>query len=191
MNHQNVLSVEGVAPKLFDFCMVSRWMVNGNILNYVRKNPAADRLRLVRPMHRWSYSEPTRVKIVARGHPRSELSTPQRSRPWRSQGCAWKSCSFLLRLTHYRSQSNILIDADGSPRISDYGLSSITKNDNSFNASTPDRDGTIRYRAPELFATDGVTNVEKKRPTTKSDVYSLSMVIVEVRPSSERISFSP
>ena len=29
------------------FCMVSPWMENGNVLSYTRKNPEANRLRLV------------------------------------------------------------------------------------------------------------------------------------------------
>jgi hypothetical protein len=48
MNHPNILSIEGVAPELFKFCMVSEWMENGNLLDYVVKHPGVDRLQLVR-----------------------------------------------------------------------------------------------------------------------------------------------
>ena len=48
MNHPNVLSIEGVAPEIFEFCMVSRWMAHGNILDFVKKYTAANRLELVR-----------------------------------------------------------------------------------------------------------------------------------------------
>ena len=48
MNHPNVLSIEGVAPGLFEFCLVSRWMVNGGILDYVKQYVGANRLELVR-----------------------------------------------------------------------------------------------------------------------------------------------
>jgi serine/threonine protein kinase len=48
MKHPNILSIEGVAPELFEFCTVSQWMENGNILEYVGKHPGADRLQLVR-----------------------------------------------------------------------------------------------------------------------------------------------
>ena len=47
MDHPNVLSIEGVAPELFEFCMVSRWMVNGNILDYAKKYTDVNRLELV------------------------------------------------------------------------------------------------------------------------------------------------
>jgi serine/threonine protein kinase len=71
------------------------------------------------------------------------------------------------------SQSNILVDAKGIPRLSGYGLSSITRKIHS------NHESTVRYCAPELLMTNGVVMM-KKKPTTKSDVYSLSMVIVEV-----------
>ena len=70
----------------------------------------------------------------------------------------------------------------GSPRLSDFGLCSITRNIDSVNASTPNRGCTIRYCAPELLDVKDVGNVEKKKLTNKTDVYSLSMVIVEVCP---------
>jgi len=47
MKHENVLNIEGVAPGLFEFCMVSRWMDNGNMLNYVRTQGQVDRMGLV------------------------------------------------------------------------------------------------------------------------------------------------
>jgi len=51
MNHPNVLSIEGVAPELFEFSMVSRWMVHGNILNYMEKYTDVNRLELVGIFH--------------------------------------------------------------------------------------------------------------------------------------------
>jgi len=37
MNNPNVLRIEGVAPDLFPCCMVSRWMENGNMLEYLNQ----------------------------------------------------------------------------------------------------------------------------------------------------------
>ena len=45
--HPNILSIEGVAPRLFEFCMVSQWMPNGNMLGYVERHPEVNRLELV------------------------------------------------------------------------------------------------------------------------------------------------
>ena len=47
VSHPNVLMIEGVAPDLFEFCMVSQWMVHSNILDYTEKHAGADRLELV------------------------------------------------------------------------------------------------------------------------------------------------
>ena len=106
------------------------------------------------------------------------------------------SCSSSL-LIFQLSQPNILIDSKGSPRLSDFGLCSITKNIDSANASTANRGFTVRYCAPEILDAGGVVEVEKRKPTNKSDVYSLSMVIVEacefsesmIRPGSDRLRF--
>ena len=49
MNHPNILRIEGAAPDLFPCCMVSRWMENGNLLEYLRQpSGPIDRLDLVR-----------------------------------------------------------------------------------------------------------------------------------------------
>ena len=103
---------------------------------------------------------------------------------------------FSFWLTYPLHQSNILVDAEGCPRLSDFGLSSITTNIVSVNASTPNHGCTVRYCAPELiveYAKVGGRKYKKSfdvKCTQKADVYSLSMVIVEVRPPSDRRSLS-
>ena len=47
MRHCNVLSVEGVAPQLFELCMVSKWMSQGNMTQYMKNNENVDRMKLV------------------------------------------------------------------------------------------------------------------------------------------------
>ena len=48
MSHPNVLRIEGVAPGLFECCMVSRWMEHGNMLEYLNRHQGPiDRLELV------------------------------------------------------------------------------------------------------------------------------------------------
>lgn len=68
---------------------------------------------------------------------------------------------------------------EGSPCLTDFGFCSITKNITSVHASTPNHGCTVRYSAPELLDVGGVR--AKTKLTDKSDVYSFSMVIVEVR----------
>jgi len=47
VRHENVLSVEGIAPGLFELCIVLKWMNNGNMLHYMRAQGQADRMSLV------------------------------------------------------------------------------------------------------------------------------------------------
>lgn len=47
MKHENILSIEGIAPGLFDLCTVTKWMDNGEVREYLRGHREADRLRLV------------------------------------------------------------------------------------------------------------------------------------------------
>jgi len=53
VDHPNVMSIEGVAAKSFKFgfSMVSQWMENGNLLEYMTKYPGANRLDLVGLAH--------------------------------------------------------------------------------------------------------------------------------------------
>jgi len=46
--HPNVLPVIEVSETLFPLCIMTPWMPDGNITQYIQLNPAADRLMLVR-----------------------------------------------------------------------------------------------------------------------------------------------
>ena len=50
LSHPNVLPVLGVSPKLFPLCVITEWMVDGNIMDFTQKHPEVNRLRLVRPI---------------------------------------------------------------------------------------------------------------------------------------------
>lgn len=109
-----------------------------------------------------------------------------------------KSVSFwyrppTCRLAERETQSNILIDPDGNPRLTDFGFSSITMNSASVNASTPSGRGSTRWRAPELLALSIKPKDKEKnktfRPTKKSDMYSFAMVIIEVRSPRPHLDF--
>jgi len=47
LRHPNVLPLIGVAMAEAQFAMVSEWMVNGNINDFVKANPGANRVGLV------------------------------------------------------------------------------------------------------------------------------------------------
>jgi hypothetical protein len=47
LRHPNVLPLIGVTMSETQFAMVSDWMVNGNLSDFVREHPDANRLELV------------------------------------------------------------------------------------------------------------------------------------------------
>jgi len=48
--HPNILPLKGVSVTLnpSSFCVLSEWMPDGNVMEYAKSNPEANRLRLVR-----------------------------------------------------------------------------------------------------------------------------------------------
>jgi len=140
MNHPNVLSIEGVAPELFRYGMVSQWMSNGDMLDYVTRHPEVNRLELLIGVTRGlDYLHNNEVVL-------GDLKGP-----------------------------NVLIDAKGNPRLYNFTHCSFTKITDPANVLAPVCGLTIRYSAPERLSMDG-----PDEPTTMSDVYALSMVIVEL-----------
>ncbi|KAJ3560951.1 hypothetical protein NP233_g10504 [Leucocoprinus birnbaumii] len=73
------------------------------------------------------------------------------------------------------SQDNILIKPDGSACLADFGLSAIAEGGTLSTHVSRKAGGTLCWMAPEI-ALDRIT-----RQTLKSDVYSLSSVMLEVR----------
>lgn len=47
LRHSNVLPLLGVTMSGKHFAMASEWMVNGNVNEFIKANPDADRFRLV------------------------------------------------------------------------------------------------------------------------------------------------
>lgn len=58
LNHSNILPFYGVSTTAFDFCLVSPWYKNGNILDYLENKPDILRfyLGLVRTFKQIPYS---------------------------------------------------------------------------------------------------------------------------------------
>ena len=48
LSHPNILPVLGISPELFPLCIITEWMIDGNIMDFTSKHPEVNRLRLVR-----------------------------------------------------------------------------------------------------------------------------------------------
>ncbi|CAK8574786.1 unnamed protein product [Lathyrus sativus] len=68
------------------------------------------------------------------------------------------------------TSSNILLDEQTNPHITDFGLSRLMTT--SANTNIIATAGSLGYNAPELSKT--------KKPTTKTDVYSLGVILLEL-----------
>jgi serine/threonine protein kinase len=74
-------------------------------------------------------------------------------------------------------QVNILIDDEGNPRICDFGLARIVREEDrsaTGMTTTTEHTGTERYLAPELVTNDWAI------PTTASDVYAIGCLGLQV-----------
>jgi len=176
LNHPNVVPTLGAGPDIAELCVVSPWMPDGNLLQYLSKYPGANRMAIVR-VHTVHAGECTEFDTQDDWSCRwAFLSTFQRRRSRRFEwGQLHRPGMFnLLTVMH---QGDILFDNAGIPHISDSGISSITFNPFSNNASTPSHGFCLRWAAPEILE---ARNDESRRPTKMSDVYAFAMVVVEV-----------
>ena len=78
-------------------------------------------------------------------------------------------------------QTNILIDRDFHPRLTDYGLTAIISDPNTVDpgSTTSPSVGTVRYMAPELLNPSGF-GLKNSNPTKKSDTYAFGVVTYQV-----------
>ncbi|KFK32379.1 hypothetical protein AALP_AA6G233700 [Arabis alpina] len=91
-----------------------------------------------------------------------------------SRGLEYLHNRCITRIVHFDIKpQNILIDREFCPKISDFGLAKLCKNNESI-ISMLDARGTAGYIAPEVFSKNfgGVSH--------KSDVYSYGMVVLEM-----------
>ena len=72
-----------------------------------------------------------------------------------------------------RVQPNILVDAAGHVRITDFGLATVTQNLDSIRSGSDDHGHTARWTAPEILSENGTYSKE-------ADVFSFAMVMIEV-----------
>ncbi|PBK92827.1 kinase-like protein [Armillaria gallica] len=124
LRHPNVLPFLGVSEDLFapSYCLISPWMVNGNIVAYLQAHPDHDRLTsLVQVADAMRYLhnlDPPIVHADIRG-----------------------VCSL---------RANILVADDRRCCLADFGLSLITESQN-LSTTSGMRRGSLRWLAPEYI----------------------------------------
>ena len=83
----------------------------------------------------------------------------------------YSNSSFTAVLMHV--QSNILVDATGRARITDFRLATVTTGMDSELGTTYPHDHTSRWTAPEVL--------NGRAGSKEADVFSFAMVMIEVR----------
>ena len=86
--------------------------------------------------------------------------------------CDYSGSRFATLLTP--RQSNILVDATGRARITDFGLAMVTQNPDSIQNGEVADGQSVRWVAPEILDDRGTFSKE-------ADVFSFAMVTIEVR----------
>ena len=92
LDHPNVLPLLGVIMTKNRFAMVSDWMANGNINQFLEKHQDANRFELVRPGSSLPPSSAVDVfPIVGRRREGIDVYARSGNNPWGSQGGVyWK-----------------------------------------------------------------------------------------------------
>ena len=184
--------------------MVSEWMDNGNINEFINNHQGVDRAQLVGNHAASVFWRPTGLIHSAGGY-----------RDWvgvhaqYSHGARRLEGGTILSVTGWSSidrddQANILVNQSFRACLADFGLStiigierraaanpSLTSMTSKTSLMSFTAGGTPRWMSPELLDPDrfGITDC---RPTKQSDCYALGMVVYEVRvnataPTSARI----
>ncbi|KAL7211561.1 hypothetical protein ACSBR2_014426 [Camellia fascicularis] len=99
-----------------------------------------------------------------------------------ARGLAFLHEESRLKIVHRDIKAtNVLLDEDLNPKISDFGLAKLTEDDNTHISTRVA--GTIGYMAPEYALWGYLTN--------KADVYSFGVVALEIAAGKDNMKFRP
>ena len=186
LRHENILPFYGVSTADSEFRLVSPWYNNGNIMEYLKKNPKINQFELA--------STPGKPHKVPDAH--LHLITVIGCRQWIALSAQKPYSSRLLKTgmqssilvgenSRYR-QSHILVDDSGTARLATAGRSSIVATSDTSTEghvqSVVDGDyNNYRYMEPEILLPDELHTGDADRilATKEGDVYGMAMVTYE------------
>ncbi|KAH7284203.1 hypothetical protein KP509_34G043300 [Ceratopteris richardii] len=156
VHHRNLVKLIGACLEVDGCCLVYELIPNGNVESHLH-----GKHRLMQPLD-WN----TRMKIALGA----------------ARGLAYLHEDANPHVIHrdFKS-SNILLDRDFTPKISDFGLAKIAPDKQDGHISTSVM-GTFGYVAPEYAMTGHLL--------VKSDVYSFGVVLLELLSGKRPIDFS-
>jgi len=167
--HRNIIPFLGITPTPFQ--LISEWMPNGDLIEYIKKHSTADRLRLV--------CVPAVVfDLCLFSHQLSDVATGLHFLHSLNvvhgnlkgvRGCL--KPRFVTILT--RVKSNVLVDATIRARITDFGPATAAQNLDSIRSASEDHGRAAQWTAPEILSEKGTFSKE-------ADVFSFAMVMIEV-----------
>ena len=152
--------------------LISEWMLGGDLTEYIKKHPSANRLGL-----------------VGISTPILDMHLPSRKLHDITEGLQYLHSHdvvhgdlkgvrerpifrFTTGLTP--SQTNVLVDTTGHARITDFGFATVTQNLDSIQRVLGGQGHAARWTAPEILHERGTYSKE-------ADIFSFAMVMIEVR----------
>ncbi|KAF8593515.1 kinase-like protein [Ceratobasidium sp. AG-I] len=160
--HPNVHELMGVIMFQGRLGMVSMWMENGSLHEYIRKNPDVNRYQLASCLF-------------------ANINLPHANLEQCIQAATGVSYLHSIRMVHGDIKAlNILVSHDGVAKLSDFDHSILSNGTLAFSATTNVGGGTLRWMAPELLASTEDGNMQPATRTTQTDVYALGMTILEI-----------
>ena len=167
LSHPSILPLLGIT--LEPLQLILSWMPGGNLMEYVKKHPGSDRIRLVGTLLQHpSYADPHyQLSDVAGGlrylHSCNVIHGDLKGVCNHSQLVLPSSLPLI-------DQENVLVDGFGRARIADFGLAMVTKNIDSIPSASQNL--SPRWTAPEVL--------REGKYSKEADVFSFAMVMYEV-----------
>ena len=170
-----------MSPDQCYFHIITEWLPNGNVTEYTKSNPDANRLRLVSPPLLLPWSIFLFIDYIQLSEVASGVAFLHKIRVVHGdlKGVSPTLLTPFLFPSREKRQANILVDNAGAARVADFGL--MTMADLStilLSETTVSFGGTLLWMSPELLLDSPPGS--NGRPTRESDCYALGMVIYEV-----------